>query len=617
MRRIIFYLFYDREGVVDDYVTYKLAALRQYADHIFVVSNSPLTPSSRSRLNEVADTVWVRENTGFDVGAYHDAMVAVGPELLAQYDELILMNYTFFGPVYPFEPLFARMDALDLDFWGVTSHGPTRLEGPDAPDEVIPRHLQTQWIAVRRSMFMSPVWADYWDDVPARITSYQQSIIQFEGTFTTYFERHGFRWLAAWPDQDYDTDHAAFESAALMLEDQCPVLKRRQFFHESSYIERKAIVGRRVLQALESTPYPTELMWRSVVRAAEPRHLYTNMSLLEILDEVDTGWRPEPPPRIAVLAHLFYEDMVDEVMSYVANIPVPYDLIVTTTSEQKRQVILSRLDGYEMLKHIEVRIVADNRGRDLSALLITCRDVLDSDDYDLVCRVHSKKSPQDGFNMADLFKRHMFDNLLYTPGYVANLLRVFDEQPTLGMVFPPVINIAYPTLGHSWFTNRPLAEKVAKKIGITTLFDADTPVAPYGSMFWARPQALRKMVDYPWDWEDYPDQSGYQDGGLPHVQERLLAYTVLDAGYHVRSVITRDWASINYTFLEWKLQAVAAELPADTTQAQLEFIRQARQGDTLLGALKRTLDSRAPVVGKALRPMYRGTRKGYHTLRGR
>jgi lipopolysaccharide biosynthesis protein len=294
---------------------------------------------------------------------------------------------------------------------------------------------------------------------------------------------------------------------------------------------------------------------------------------------------------------------------------VPYDLFVTTTTAAKRSVILQALEGHDVA-HVEVRIVADNRGRDTSAMLLASKDVFDDDRYDLVCRVHSKKSPQDSYNTADLFKHHMFDNLLCTPGYVANVLRLFDEQPTLGMVFPPVIHIGYPTLGHAWFTNRPLAESVARQLGVSVVFDADTPIAPYGSMFWARPRAMRKLVDFPWAWTDFPDEGGYRDGGLPHVLERLLAYTVLDAGYHVRSVMNRDWASINHAFLEYKLQKVTALLPPQT-QEQLEYLQQAHAQTNLLGALKSEVDRRYPRAAQVARPGYRMARAVGRRTRGR
>ena len=122
MKRVAFYLFYDEQGVVDDYVSYKLKALREHVEHIFVVSNSPLTFDGRKKLEQVADTVFCRENVGFDVWGYKEAMEAFGFERLKEYDEAILLNYTFFGPIFPFSELFSKMSAKGVDFWGISDH---------------------------------------------------------------------------------------------------------------------------------------------------------------------------------------------------------------------------------------------------------------------------------------------------------------------------------------------------------------------------------------------------------------------------------------------------------------------------------------------------------------
>lgn len=612
VKRVVFYLFYDPLGIVDEYVTYKLRALRPHADHIFVVSNSGLTAEGRKSLEDVADTVWARENVGFDVWAYKEALEVFGADRLTEYDELILMNYTFFGPIFPFAETFERMKACeDVEFWGLTAHKsvPSPYTGGTT---MLPMHIQSHWIAVRKAMFTSIEFTRYWDKMPM-ITSYDDSILQHEARFTSYFADRGFRFAVAFDPDNYPSAHPIFENAVLMLGDRCPIIKRRIFFHEPTYLDRNAILGRRVLDAIEKAGYPTDLIWRNVVRSAEPRHLYTNFSLLEVLPEADDGWRPDPAPRILVIAHIFYVDMVEEILGYVRNIPVPFDLVVTTTTRAKADAIIEQLED-EPIAQLDVRIVGDNRGRDMSAFLIECRDLLQPGVYDLVCKVHSKKSPQDDFNAADLFKRHMFDNILYTPGYVAQLLKLFQDHETLGMLFPPIVNIAYPTLGHSWFTNRPKAEQVAKEIGISTHFDSTTPLASYGSMFWVRPEALLKMVDHPWSYEDYPDDAGYGDGGLPHVQERLMAYTVLDAGYQVRSVINRDWASINYCFLEYKLQRISSMLPA-YTQDQVDYITQVKMDGPAVHSLKAAVDELYPRLGQALRPGYRLARSARRLAR--
>ena len=76
---------------MDDYVPYKLARLRDHADSIIVISNGDLTDESRSKLADVADEVWERENVGFDVEGYKWALAKFG-ERASEFDELILMN---------------------------------------------------------------------------------------------------------------------------------------------------------------------------------------------------------------------------------------------------------------------------------------------------------------------------------------------------------------------------------------------------------------------------------------------------------------------------------------------------------------------------------------------
>ena len=70
MRRIAIYMFFDPQGIVDDYVLHNLRKLREHVETIFVVANLPLSPEGRTRLEGVADTVYTRANTGYDVGAY-------------------------------------------------------------------------------------------------------------------------------------------------------------------------------------------------------------------------------------------------------------------------------------------------------------------------------------------------------------------------------------------------------------------------------------------------------------------------------------------------------------------------------------------------------------------
>src|SRR6478672_6369305 len=205
------------------------------------------------------------------------------------------------------------MDATDVDFWGISAHKRVDPNPFANTTGVLPRHIQTHWLAVRRPMFTSLEWHTFWNTIPP-LATYDDVVLNYEARFTAYFEKAGYRWVAAWSDEDYPTDHAIFENAPLLLADRCPILKRRQFFHDPMFLERNAIIGRRVLQMMERTDYPIDLVWQNVARTAEPRNLYTNFSLLEVVSDDAQGWIPGHPPRIAVLAHMVHDQMADELL---------------------------------------------------------------------------------------------------------------------------------------------------------------------------------------------------------------------------------------------------------------------------------------------------------------
>lgn len=558
-RRVIFYLIYDERGNVDDYIPYKLERLRPFAECIVVIFNGVISDRGRAALEPFVDELWERDNVGFDVGGYAMALEQFGDDRLAGFDELILMNYTWFGPVRPFEPLFDRMNALEVGFWGITDHGPSD-PNPVTFKGVMPSHIQSHWIAVRSSVFLTEGWKRYWREMP-RITSYRESILLHESRFTEHFEQLGHTYAVAYPHENYAPSmHPAFENAITLLDDGCPVVKRRPFFHDPLYLDREAIIGRWLVQSATSQGYPERFIWQSMTRSATAKVLYTNASMMEILPSDAVRYDSQSPLRTVAIVHIFYEEMTDELLDHLSTLPSQFDLIVTTSDEVKAGIIRSVIERRTDLRagKSEVRVVASNRGRDQSAFYVTCRDVLLSGEYDLVVKIHSKRSAQDGAGPGTFFKRQQLDNLLFSPGYTANVVELFQREPGLGVVYPPMIHIGYPTMGNAWFTNFDKAKALMKKLGIRVALDESSPLAPYGGMFIARPDALLAMTRQEWDFEEYAPEGKYGDGTLSHVQERLVSYAAAELGFHTRTVANADYAAISHTFLEYKLDQMSA-----------------------------------------------------------
>ena len=613
MKRAGIFLFYDPEGKVDDYILGCLGSLQQHMDYLLVVSNSPLDETNRKRLESVSSEVMERKNAGYDVGAYRDGLRHLGWDHMGDYDELVLFNYTFFAPIHPWAGLFERTDKWDTDFWGITEHDEVRPH-PFLPKLVMPRHIQSHWIAVRASLSTTKDWRSYWEDMPP-IESYNDSIQWHESRFTGYFNALGYRHEVAYNVDDYPSANPVFDNASLLLQDGCPILKRRNLFHNPLHLDRFAIIGADMLEQARLAGYDTDLILSNLARTSKPRDLVTNAGLTWVVPQSasEETYAAAATQKVLAVAHIFYADMAEEILQRLSVLPKGYYLVATTSNEENQAQIRAVMERYGV--EGEVRVVASNRGRDIGAFLVDCNDVLASGKWDIVVKIHSKKSVQDDYNAAQLFKTHLYDNLLNSRAHVANILAEFAAHPALGMVLAPLPHMGYPTMGHAWFTNREPAQAVAKRLGINVPFDKDMPLATYGSMFIARPQALAKLVNAGFKPENFPVEGGYKDGSLAHVLERLMAYAALSEGFYVRPVLAPKWAEVYYGYLEYKLAAVSSFLPPFTID-QVPYLK-AHGGPipNVLASIKVNIMLRQPKVGNALKPAYRLVRKGAATVR--
>ena len=124
MRRLLIYLTYDKQNIIDDYIGYFLRSIRPIAATIAVVCNMPKIEKGRHHLSDYADSIFYRENQGLDAGGFKDALCRfIGWDKIRQFDELILANDSFYGPFDDISKIFNEMESRNLDFWGLMKRG--------------------------------------------------------------------------------------------------------------------------------------------------------------------------------------------------------------------------------------------------------------------------------------------------------------------------------------------------------------------------------------------------------------------------------------------------------------------------------------------------------------
>ena len=219
-----------------------------------------------------------------------------------------------------------------------------------------------------------------------------------------------------------------------------------------------------------------------------------------------------PPPSVAVICHLYHPEVGRELRSYLQNLPVPADLFLSTDTAEKADIIRATFSEWKDGR-LEIRVLP-NRGRDIAPKLVGFADA--HADHDLVLHLHSKKS--DHAHFLAPWRGFLFESLLGSKAAVSSILDAFARLPQLGMVAPQHYEAVRRWLG--WNGNYMLALGLARRMGI-----ALSPVRaldfPSGSMFWARPAALRPLLELNLSFDDFPPEGAQVDHTLAHAIERL------------------------------------------------------------------------------------------------
>lgn len=561
-KRLIAYFIYDKQGIVDDYIIYMLRALKENSSEIAVVVNGKLTPESRTKLTDITPTVIVRENKGLDVWAYKTVLDYYGWDKLVTYDEVIMMNFTIMGPVYPLQEMFESMSARDIDFWGITMYHKYEKGDPFGTIECgyIPDHIQSHFIAVRTPMLKSIEFQSYWNNMQ-EIKDYRDAVGCHEAMFTKRFSEKGFKWDVYADMGDGYNNHPILCATREMLEEKrCPIFKRRSFMQDYSNILHDT-VGQEAIEAYEfidkHTDYDVNLIWDNILRLENQADIKKNMQLNYILDTkhgVDIS-DVLKKKKIALVLHFYFEDLADYCLHYAQSMPKEADIYVTVGSEKKKKIIE---ETFSVLENKVTVIMIENRGRDVSALLVGTKDFIM--DYDYVCFMHDKKvtqlSPQ---TIGAGFSYKCFENLLPTKEFVQNVINTLEENPRAGLLTPPPPNHGdyYITLGLEWGMNYEVTMKLAKKLGLTVPIDEKKePIAPLGTMFWFRPKAMKLLFDQDWEYKDFPPEPNEIDGTLLHAVERIYSYVVQQEGYYPAWIFSDKGAQIEVTNLNYMVRGL-------------------------------------------------------------
>ena len=193
---------------------------------------------------------------------------------------------------------------------------------------------------------------------------------------------------------------------------------------------------------------------------------------------------------IAVQAHVYYIDLINEIINKTNNIPVQFDLYITTNSLKKRSYIMENLNKYSKANNYKIKIL-ENNGRDVLPLLYQMKYI--SKKYKYLCHIHSKKSRHDPkYGLA--WRNYLYKNLLGSKEIISNILTDFENNEKLGFIFPETF---YEAKGHALKLNEHLENNI--NFLINQIFPGYKKGKilnfPAGNMFWAKFEAIYQIFN--------------------------------------------------------------------------------------------------------------------------
>lgn len=536
-RRVCIYAFKDLQSVVDGYIIEFLKQINRYAKIIFISAGAISDKSKILIEAQTVDIVEINKTSNF-TELYQKGIELVFEQGYHNLDMLIFANNMIVGPFFDLDSYLNDTEPWDFAEFHLGS-------------ECTDCFLMIQRSAFRNEQFESLV-----------------SCVRKNQSLSSALREHGFssKLYMHSPNRfNEGNDPILLQRKNLLIENQCPFLPIDTF--QQTYLSQlKDSSGELVAQIYgylkDNTSFDTDLILEYLLRVQNLADVINTLHLYRVLP-TDLGCECKCNLRIALFMHIYYTDMIDECCRYAASMPTWSDIYITTTSAENKDIIKQAFVDLKCSK-LTVLLV-ENQGRDVSALLVGAKPYISQ--YDLICFAHDKKSSQiRPQTVGKAFFSRCIQSVLSTSEYVEQVIREFSENCRLGLLCsaPPNHAHYYTYYGEEWGENFQETLELADELGLSVDLDKTKEViAPFGTMFWFRPDALLKLFEKNWTYDDFPKEPNGEDGTILHSIERIYSYVAQDSGYFTAYAMGQEYAQMELVNLSLMLKGLKKRIGQD------------------------------------------------------
>ncbi|CRF35671.1 hypothetical protein BRSU_2795 [Brachyspira suanatina] len=183
MKRLAIFAGYDKDNIIDDYVVYYIKELKKVADIVYVC-NCNMLESELDKISNYCIHIINGEHGEFDFGSYKRGFIYVrNNKIIFDYDYLMLINDSVFGPFFDLKTIVENMEKKDLDAWAMFHC---------LFDHINIEHLQSYFISIKKKIFITQNFVYFMQSI-TKLDSKYDMIIHHEFGLTKFFLDNNYK----------------------------------------------------------------------------------------------------------------------------------------------------------------------------------------------------------------------------------------------------------------------------------------------------------------------------------------------------------------------------------------------------------------------------------------
>lgn len=283
------------------------------------------------------------------------------------------------------------------------------------------------------------------------------------------------------------------------------------------------------------------------------RTIRDNEELVYILPEnivISNNQRGYLSSEVVIIFYFYYLDTVENYLHYIKKVPCDFTLYIVTGNELIYEFLQKQIGFYRDTEETKTYIIKKkNRGHDVSALMVTCREIILNAKY--FCFVHDKKAKDERLKKdVDVWISNLWGNLAASSEYIYNVLSVFENNEKIGVLTPPEPLGEYISAWYNkdWYGAYEATKKLADSLNLEADIREEYAPITLGTAFWGRTEAVKKIFEKNWIYEDFAEEG--KVGMVSYAIERIWGYVAQDAGFKTGTIMSVGYISKEILFLQ-------------------------------------------------------------------